>query len=238
MSMGIRQTIRLSTHPAARVARSLYALPGRVSIPAPAPLARPVLFAFQAARSLLHFGRRVLIAEPLFKAHCRSYGPRLHTGIFVHWIQGKGEIILGSDVRFDGKSSFKFASRYSPNPTLKVGNHTGIGHGCTFTVGKHITIGDHCRIASGVTLFDSPGHPLEPEARRNGLPAADEDVRPISIGNNVWIGSNSVIFPGVIIGDNSVVAMNSSVMINVPPDTVVGGNPARSMKSLVKVSNA
>ncbi len=236
--MGLRQTIRWSEHPAARAARTLYRLPEKVSIPAPAPLARPLLFAFQAARSLVHFGRRVLVAEPLFKAYCHSYGPRLHTGIFVHWIQGKGEIILGSDVRFDGKSSFKFAARYSPNPTLKVGSHTGIGHACSFTVGKQITIGDDCRIASGVTLFDAPGHPLDPEARRLGAPADEEDVRPITIGNNVWIGSNSVIFPGVVIGDNSVVAMNSCVMTSVPADTMVGGNPARSMKSLVKVPHA
>jgi acetyltransferase-like isoleucine patch superfamily enzyme len=187
---------------------------------------------------VLHFGRRVLVAEPLFKAHCRSYGPRLHTGIFVHWIQGKGDIILGNDVTFDGKSSFKFAARYSPNPTLKVGNHTGIGHDCSFTIGKQISIGDHCRIASGVTFFDAPGHPLDPEARKLGAPVEEQDVRPISIGNNVWIGSKSVIFPGVVIGDNSVIAMNSSVMTSVPPDTVVGGNPARSMKSLAKVVHA
>lgn len=233
-----RRTITLSDHPAARAARQLYRLPDRLSIPAPAPIARTLLFLYQAGRTLLHFGRRVLVAEPLFKAYCRSYGERLHTGVFVHWVQGKGDIILGDDVRFDGKSSVKFAARYSPNPTLKVGSHTGVGHACKFTVGKQISIGDHCRIASGVTMFDAPGHPLDPELRKSDAPAADEDVRPILIGNNVWIGSNSVIFPGVVIGDNSVVAMNSCVMMSIPPDTLVGGNPARSMKSLTKVCNA
>jgi acetyltransferase-like isoleucine patch superfamily enzyme len=71
-----------------------------------------------------------------------------------------------------------------------------------------------------------------------GAAALDEEVRPVRIGNNVWIGANSIIFPGVTIGDNSVIAMGSSVMTNVPPDTVVGGNPARSMKSLAKGANA
>jgi acetyltransferase-like isoleucine patch superfamily enzyme len=236
--MSLKQTIRFSNHPAARAIRTAYQLPDKFSVPAPSVLVRPVLAIYLAGRSSIHFIRRVFIAEPFFKAYCTSYGKRLHTGIFVHWIQGKGKIVLGDDVRFDGKSSFKFAARYTAHPTLEVGNNSGLGHGCSITVGKSITIGNNCRIASGVTMFDSPGHPLDPEVRLTGAPAADEDVKPIRIGNNVWIGSGATIFPGVTIGDNSVVAMGSSVMANVPPDTVVGGSPARSMKSLAKGPNA
>jgi acetyltransferase-like isoleucine patch superfamily enzyme len=173
----------------------------------------------------------------MFKAYCHSYGKRLHTGVFVHWVQGKGQIVLGNDVIFDGKSSFKFAARYSQFPRLEVGDNTGIGHGCSFTVGKSITIGRHCRIASGVAMFDAPGHSLDPVARMRGEPAPDEDVKPIVIGDNVWIGAHSTIFPGVTIGANSVVATGSSVMTDVPPDTIVGGNPARSMRSLARSKN-
>lgn len=83
-----------------------------------------------------------------------------------------------------------------------------------------------------MTMFDAPGHSLDPEKRKEGQPSDDEEVRPITIGNNVWIGSGAVICPGATIGDNSVIIMGATVMANVPPNTMVGGNPARSIKSL------
>jgi acetyltransferase-like isoleucine patch superfamily enzyme len=146
-------------------------------------------------------------------------------------------LIVGDDVLIDGRCNLKFAARYKDNPTLRIGNNTGIGHECTFTVANSIIIGDHCRIALGVTMFDTPGHPLDAEDRKAGESAAEQDVKPIEIGNNVWIGRNATIFPGVIIGDKSVIASGASVMASVPADTVVGGNPARAMKSLAKVQN-
>lgn len=232
--MSLRNAIRFSDHPRARWARQAYYLPGKISLPAPRFLVRSMLAIYLGFRGSIHFLRRVFIAEPLFKAYCHSYGADLHTGIFVHWVIGKGSLILGDHVRVDGKSSFKFAARYSPNPTLRIGNRSGLGHGCSFTVGKAITIGEDCRIASNVTMFDAPGHPLDAEQRKAGMPSDDEDVRPITIGNNVWIGMGATIFPGVTIGDNSVVSTGAMVMANVPPDTMVGGNPARSMRSLAK----
>jgi acetyltransferase-like isoleucine patch superfamily enzyme len=53
------------------------------------------------------------------------------------------------------------------------------------------------------------------------------------IGDNVWVGTGSVIFPGVTIGDGSIVAMGSIVMSNVDANTLVAGNPARKVRSLV-----
>jgi acetyltransferase-like isoleucine patch superfamily enzyme len=236
--MGLKQTIRFSSHPAARAARNAYYFSEKFSVPAPSIVVRPLRFVYESLRSTIYFIRRVFIAEPFFKSYCHSYGKDLHTDIFIPWIQGKGRIIVGDDVLIGGKVSFSFAARYTLNPVFEMGSHSGMGHGCSFRVGKSITIGSHCRIASGVTMFDIPGHPLDPVTRMEGAAAPDEDVKPICIGNNVWIGSNSTIFPGVTIGDNSVIAMGSSVMTSVPPNTVVGGNPARSMKSLAKGPNA
>ena len=64
------------------------------------------------------------------------------------------------------------------------------------------------------------------------MPAEPEDVKPIAIGDNVWIGGYSVIFPGVTIGENSVVATGSVVTSDVPPNTLVAGYPARQIKRL------
>jgi len=178
------------------------------------------------------FGMRVFICEPLFKAACTRYGKGVHTDIYIHCIMGKGDIVLGDRVLMDGKCVIAFASRFTEHPTLSVGDNTGIGHLCRFTIGKRITIGRNCRLAGEVWLFDSPGHPADPEARRQGISAADEDVRPITIGDNVWIGRRALIFPGVTIGEGSIVAAGAAVMSDVPPYTAVAGNPARKISAL------
>lgn len=208
-----------------------------LSLPSIQPIFLVFRFVYVFFRAIIYFIRRVFIAEPMFKSYCYSYGKRLHTDIFAPWIQGRGRLIVGDDVLIAGKITVKFAFRYTANPTLKIGSKTGIGHDCRFNVANSITIGDYCMIASGVNMFDTPGHPVDPDDRKAGESAAEHEVKPIQIGNNVWIGRNAIIFPGVTIGDNSVVASGACVMASVPADTVVGGNPARAMKSLAKVQN-
>ena len=203
-----------------------------LSVPAPRLIFAPILYFVLAVREVWYFVYRVFVCEPLFKTYCRSYGRNLHTGVFLHWVQGKGDLIAGNNVTFDGKSSFHFAARFSELPTLRIGHNTGIGHNCVFTVGKRISIGNDCRVATNVTIFDSPGHPLDPELRRMGKPVSSEDVRPVEIGDNVWIGSGAVIFPGVTIGHNSVISAGSCVTADVPENTVVAGNPARKIMVL------
>ncbi|MFY7781659.1 MAG: DapH/DapD/GlmU-related protein, partial [Tagaea sp.] len=66
-------------------------------------------------------------------------------------------------------------------------------------------------IAGNVQMFDSPGHAMDPAGRKAGQPARIEDVLPIVIEDNVWIGRNAIIFPGVRIGEGSVVAMGTVV---------------------------
>lgn len=236
--MSLRRSVRFSDHWAARYLRALYYFPSTVHAPAPRVAIIPVRVAYEAVRDTIYFLRRVLIAEPALKSYCTSYGKGLRTGVYIPWVTGRGDMILGHDVLIDGKCSFKFAARYVSAPTLVIGDHTGIGHGCSFTVGKRIEIGSYCRIAGNVTMFDSPGHAMDPESRRAGMPAADAEVKPITLGSNVWVGKNSTIFPGVSIGDNSVVASDSVVMNDVPANTVVGGNPARKMGVLREAMEA
>jgi acetyltransferase-like isoleucine patch superfamily enzyme len=147
----------------------------------------------------------------------------------VHWVQGKGDIILGDYVQFDGRCSITFASRFSDHPTLKVGDHTGVGNDCVFTIGKQITIGNHCRVSSGVYMMDSSGHPSDPKARQAGVAPDADDVKPITIGDNVWIGRRVTILPGVTIGSGSIVSSGSVVMADVAAYSVVAGNPARKI---------
>jgi acetyltransferase-like isoleucine patch superfamily enzyme len=82
-------------------------------------------------------------------------------------------------------------------------------------------------------MFDSAGHPTNPADRLAGLPTPVDDVQPITIGDNVWIGGSCIIYPGVTIGNGSVISMGSVVTANVPANVLVMGNPARQILSLV-----
>jgi acetyltransferase-like isoleucine patch superfamily enzyme len=230
--------IALSDHPAARLARKAYWGVKTVTLPAPRIIVKPMLWTFLAIRSVYYFVMRVFICEPLFKAYCKQYGRGVRTDAYIHWVQGQGDIILGNNVEIDGKSSFIFGARFADRPALIIGDHTNIGHSCSFTIGKRISIGKHCQIAGGVRMFDSSGHPTDPVSRLDGQPPELEDVKPITIGDNVWLGVDSVVFPGVTIGEGSVVSTRSVVMSDVPPYTIVAGNPARRIVALRSPSAA
>jgi acetyltransferase-like isoleucine patch superfamily enzyme len=228
------RSIALSDHWAARLARCVYRYVMTFSVPAPRVLTRPILATFLLLRATYYVLARVFVCEPLFKAYCTRYGKNLRTGSFLHWVQGQGELIIGDNVVVDGRCSFFFAARYTERPTMTIGDHTGIGHNCAFTVGKRIAIGRHCRIATSVQMFDSPAHPADPAERLKGMTLSPDEVQPITVGDNVWIGASAIIMPGVTIGDGSIVAMSAVVMNSVPPNTLVAGNPARQVRSLVK----
>jgi acetyltransferase-like isoleucine patch superfamily enzyme len=193
-----------------------------------------MLWIFLGSRSVVYFIRRVFIAEPLFKAYCTRYGRNLRTDIFIHWVDGKGDIIIGDNVLIDGKSAFGFASRFVDRPVLEIGNGSVISNGCSITVGKRITIGRNCGITSGCLIMDSNGHPVGgaskviDDTQHKWAPPSDDDVQEVTIGDNVWIGQRSIIFPGVTIGEGSIISAGSVVrMKTIPPYSLVAGHPAK-----------
>lgn len=207
-------------------------------IVAPNELVRPILYSYLAARGAREFGMRVLVCQPLFRAYCKECGPNLRTGDFIHWVQGQGDIIVGSNVWLDGKSTFTFAASFTERPTLVIGDNTCIGHDTAFAVGKRITIGKNCNISGATMIFDSSGHPSDPVARRLHQPPPPDQVRPVTIGDDVWIGKNCIIFPGVRIGDCAIVSAGSVVRRHVPAYAVVAGNPAQLVFRLPRPEGA
>ncbi|MGD0356334.1 MAG: acyltransferase [Terracidiphilus sp.] len=230
----LRRRLATSQGSLARFLRWGYRSINNFAVPAPKIIVKPLLWVFLLLRKAYYFAVRVFICEPLFKAYCTKYGRNLHTGCYLHWIVGRGDIVLGDNVTIDGKVSFAFAARFSDQPTLQIGDNTGIGHGCSFTVGKLISIGKNCNLSGDVTIMDSNAHDTDPVARWAHKPPNPEDVRPVIIRDGVWIGRQCIIFPGVKIGEGSVISAGSVVRSHVPPYSVVAGNPAKVMFRLKK----
>ena len=229
-----RHQLATSKHPLLKWLRKTYWALRGFSLPAPRVIVRPCLYVFLAIRTCFYNVKRVLICEPFFKAYCKAYGLGLRTGSFIHWVQGSGSIIVGDDVTIDGKCSMMFAARYTGEPTLSIGDKSYIGHNCSFTVGKRIEIGAHCMLSTDVCIRDCDGHPVDPIERRAGLPAADEDVRPVVLGDNVWVGTRAIILKGVTIGNNAIVGAGAVVTKDVPANAIVAGNPARLIRYLAE----
>ena len=129
----------------------------------------------------------------------------------------------------------------------KCGKNVVLGHGFKCEYGENIEvgenfytnydvvildvckvkIGDNCLIAPQVGIY-AAAHPLDKEVRRSGL----EYGKPITIGNDVWIGGGAKILPGVTLGDNVVVGAGAVVTRSFPSDVVIAGNPAKIIKNL------
>jgi galactoside O-acetyltransferase len=90
-----------------------------------------------------------------------------------------------------------------------------------------VYIGNNVMVAPNVTITPT-GHPVDPDLRRPG----NQFSIPIRIGNDVWIGANTVILPGVTIGNNSVIGAGSVVTHDIPENVVAVGNPCRVLRKI------
>lgn len=108
---------------------------------------------------------------------------------------------------------------------IHIGKNVFINMGCKFQDQGGIFIGDGALIGHNVVLA-TLNHAASPKDRGSMIPA------PIRIGKNVWVGANAVILPGVTIGDGAIVAAGAVVNRDVPENTVVGGVPAKVIRTI------
>lgn len=116
---------------------------------------------------------------------------------------------------------------YGTNTTL--GDRTFINHGAYFMDGAPITVGSNCFIGPSCGFYTAI-HPILAEERNQGL----ERALPITIQDNVWIGANVIVLPGVTVGEGSVIGAGSVVTRNVPPGVVAMGNPCRVARAITR----
>ena len=119
---------------------------------------------------------------------------------------------------------------------IRIGAWCYVGEGTRIWSAASVDIGDRVLIAHNVSIFDSLTHPLAAAARHEhfrriattGHPRdISLDERPVTIGNDAWIGAGATVLRGVSIGSAAIVGAGAVVTRDVPPGAIVGGNPAR-----------
>jgi acetyltransferase-like isoleucine patch superfamily enzyme len=206
----------------------------RAGLPVPF-FVRPVIRAVYAVGVALHEGLPFLLKlfwiEPVVRSVCERVGKGLQAER-LPYIRGRGRLRLGDDVRLSGRSCFYFMCNTDALPEIEIGNGVFIGNGCTLAAAQRIALGHHCLLAPGVRIHDNDGHPLEAARRIAGEPMGPANIRPVVVEDGVWLAANVTVLKGVRIGARSVVGTGAVVTEDVPPDSLVAGNPARVIRRL------
>ncbi len=112
---------------------------------------------------------------------------------------------------------------------ISVGENFYTNHNCVILDGGKVEFGDNVLIAPNC-IFTTAGHALDVQQRNEGL----EIALPIKVGNNVWIGANVCVLPGITIGDNTIIGAGSVVNKDIPSGVVAAGNPCRVIRKITE----
>ncbi len=127
--------------------------------------------------------------------------------------------------------------------SIVIGDYCYIGEGTRIWSAGNVFIGNRVLISHNVNIFDNDTHPIEDYVARHrqfvgiiegNVPKCELRERPVVVGDDVLIGCQSIIMPGVTIGKASVIGAGSVVTKDVPPYTLVVGNPARIIRTLFR----
>ena len=149
------------------------------------------------------------------------------------FVRNKGKITIGNNVRINSSAKAnpigcgtKTYFQVLPGGELKIGNGSRMSN-CAITVATSVIIGENVRIGSGVHIYDTNFHSLDPY-KRTAFRENRDDIssKPIEIMDYAFIGAGAYILKGVKIGKGSIVGAGSVVTKNIPDMEIWGGNPA------------
>lgn len=197
---------------------------------------RPILF--RAVTSLAvrsrHLSHRIgamLMAR--IAGGALEWPPSAHAVVPVR-VDGSGRVAIGARLALGfslaprvGSGEILLQARTS-NALIEIGADTTLSNGVSIIALDSVSIGRDCRIGDSVAIYDSDFHELSPATRNRSA----GEVRPVTIGDNVWLGSRVMVLKGVTIGNNSVVAAGAVVAQCIPANVLAGGVPAKVIRGL------
>jgi acetyltransferase-like isoleucine patch superfamily enzyme len=158
-------------------------------------------------------------------------------GKWLYSVHPQSEIRLGNNIIFRCNTKYNFVGINKPvsiavmkNAVLHIGDNSGFS-GTSIFVAKKIIIGRNCNFGGNTSIWDTDFHPLDFQARRisdNTKISAEG----ISIGDDVFIGANTIILKGVKIGDRAIIGAGSVVTKSIPSDEIWAGNPAKLIRKI------
>lgn len=151
-------------------------------------------------------------------------------------IKNNGLFSIGRDVIFNSSIDSNFVGLYKRSTVavldgakLIIKENTGFS-GVSIFCETSIEIGSFCNFGGNVSIWDTDFHPLDYKLRREGLIGTKSTS--IQIGNDVFVGANSIILKGVSIGDRAIIGAGSVVTKNIPSDEIWAGNPIKKIRSI------
>jgi acetyltransferase-like isoleucine patch superfamily enzyme len=161
----------------------------------------------------------------------------------VFKLPGQSKIILGDKVvlnsdafRSNTALTYRCTFACGLKGVLEIGANSML-NGVAITAYERVTLGKNCHVASSTLITDTDYHPVDPSVREREvlgykIDFSEVQKKPVTIGNNVWIGWGCIILKGVTIGDNSIIAAGSVVVSDIPSNVIAAGNPAKVRKQI------
>ncbi len=201
-----------------------------IPVPAPVRLFYRLVYGLHALTvKTLRRTAVLLYREPVFRSRCRHVGDRLSLER-IPGISGNVDIVVGNDVIISGTLSIGGGHTFD-KARLEIGDRTFLGHLTAIILAEEVIIEEGVLIATSVTITDNDQHPSDLEARIQRLRVPPDEVKPVRICRNAWIGRGSYVLKGVTVGEGAVVGAGSVVTRDVPPFSIVAGVPAKIIKT-------
>jgi acetyltransferase-like isoleucine patch superfamily enzyme len=182
---------------------------------------------FKKSSGLLLIGKNVILRQPSYLSVGSNFIAQ--DNCEINCLSKRG-IVFGDKVTVGSYAIIRPTNLYGgePGEGLKIGNNSSIGPYAYIGCSGYIEIGDNVMMSPRVSIY-SENHNFN----ETGLPMIEQGVTRsfVKIEDDCWIASNSIILAGVTVGRGSIVAAGSVVTKDVPPFSVVGGNPAKIIKS-------
>ena len=184
-------------------------------------------------RAIEEFVRRLFVAlrSRYYIAYYRfvhgvEFGPgvRVYSRLIIH---GPGKVIVGAGTCFSSRRAINELCTMDRNAVIRIGAGC-LMNGAVIGCARSVTIGDRCILAE-VYVRDTSSH--GPSAANRHL-RNSAIIAPVTLGENVWVGSHAHVMPGVHVGDNTVIGVNSVVTKSLPADVFAAGCPAVRVKEL------